>query len=39
VLSLVALLAGIGAVLAAFGRWDWLGWHGSEQLQAVLSAA
>jgi nitric oxide reductase subunit B len=31
VLSLIALLAGIGAALAAFGRWDWLGWHGSEQ--------
>src|SRR5690606_2236382 len=31
VLSLIALLAGIGAVLAAFGRWDWLGWHGREQ--------
>ncbi|WP_346674055.1 cbb3-type cytochrome c oxidase subunit I [Nannocystis sp. SCPEA4] len=31
VLSLIALLAGIGAVMAAFGRWDWLGWHGSER--------
>jgi nitric oxide reductase subunit B len=26
-LSLVALLAGIGAVLFAFGRWESLGWH------------
>lgn len=31
VLSLIALLAGIGAVLAAFGRWEWLGWHGAER--------
>jgi len=31
VLSLIALLAGIGAVMAAFGRWNWLGWHGSER--------
>ncbi len=34
VLSLVALLGGIGILLAAFGRWNFLGWHGSEQ-QAI----
>jgi nitric oxide reductase subunit B len=31
VLSLVALLGGIGILLAAFGRWNFLGWHGREQ--------
>ncbi len=31
VLSLVALLGGTGALFAAFGRWDWLGWHGRDQ--------
>lgn len=31
VLSLVALLGGIGLLLAAFGRWNFLGWHGREQ--------
>ena len=31
VLSLVALLGGIGLLLAAFGRWNLLGWHGREQ--------
>jgi nitric oxide reductase subunit B len=30
VLSLVALLGGIGLLLAAFGRWNFLGWHGRE---------
>jgi nitric oxide reductase subunit B len=30
VLSLVALLGGTGALFAAFGRWNWLGWHGRE---------
>ena len=30
VLSLVALLGGIGLILAAFGRWRLLGWHGRE---------
>ena len=28
-LSLVTLLVGLGAVLFAFGRFDFLGWHGS----------
>jgi nitric oxide reductase subunit B len=30
VLSLIALLGGIGILLAAFGRWNFLGWHGRE---------
>jgi nitric oxide reductase subunit B len=34
VLSLIALLGGIGVLLAVFGRWQ-LGWHGREQ--AALS--
>jgi nitric oxide reductase subunit B len=32
VLSLIALLGGIGLLLAAFGRWNFLGWHGQEQM-------
>ena len=35
VLSLVALLGGIGLLFAAFGRWNFLGWHGREE--ATLS--
>jgi nitric oxide reductase subunit B len=35
VLSLIALLGGIGILFAAFGRWRVLGWHGREQ--ATLS--
>ncbi len=35
VLSLIALLGGIGLLFAAFGRWRILGWHGREQ--ATLS--
>jgi nitric oxide reductase subunit B len=31
VLSLIALLGGIGLLLAAFGRWNYLGWHGRER--------
>ncbi|WP_084220031.1 nitric-oxide reductase large subunit [Spirillospora albida] len=31
VISLVALLGGTGALFAAFGRWNWLGWHGRDQ--------
>jgi nitric oxide reductase subunit B len=30
VLSLIALLGGIGLLLAAFGRFNFLGWHGRE---------
>ena len=33
VLSLITLLCGIGLLLAAFGRWNFLGWHGREQQQ------
>jgi nitric oxide reductase subunit B len=35
VLSLIALLGGIGILFGAFGRWRILGWHGREQ--ATLS--
>ena len=35
VLSLIALLGGIGLLFGAFGRWRILGWHGREQ--ATLS--
>jgi nitric oxide reductase subunit B len=35
VLSLIALLGGIGLLFAAFGRWRFMGWHGREQ--ATLS--
>jgi len=31
VLSLIALLGGIGLLFGAFGRWNILGWHGREQ--------
>lgn len=31
VLSLIALLGGIGVLFAAFGRWNFLGWHGRDQ--------
>lgn len=31
VLSLIALLGGIGLLLLAFGRWNFLGWHGKER--------
>jgi nitric oxide reductase subunit B len=34
VLSLIALLGGIGLLLAAFGRWNFLGWHGRDR-QAI----
>lgn len=30
-LSLAALLGGIGALFGVFGRWNMLGWHGREQ--------
>lgn len=35
VLSLITLLGGIGLLLGAFGRWDFLGWHGRDQ-QALM---
>lgn len=31
VLSLIALLGGIGLLFGAFGRWSFLGWHGREE--------
>jgi nitric oxide reductase subunit B len=31
VLSLIVLLGGTGILLAAFGRWNFLGWHGREE--------
>lgn len=31
VLSLIALLGGTGLLFAAFGRWNFLGWHGRER--------
>ncbi len=31
VVSLIALLGGIGALMAVFGRWRMLGWHGRDQ--------
>lgn len=31
VLSLIALLGGIGLLMASFGRWKFLGWHGREE--------
>lgn len=30
VLSLIALLGGIGLLLGVFGRWNFLGWHGRQ---------
>jgi nitric oxide reductase subunit B len=37
-LSLIALLGGIGLLLAAFGRWNFLGWHGREDQQLSFLA-
>jgi nitric oxide reductase subunit B len=38
VLSLAALLGGTGLLLAAFGRWNILGWHGREQQKLSFRA-
>jgi nitric oxide reductase subunit B len=38
-LSLVTLLAGLGVVLFAFGRFDYLGWHGSPEAGHVHDSA
>ena len=38
VLSLIALLGGIGLLLAAFGKWNFLGWHGREQQEIAFRA-
>jgi nitric oxide reductase subunit B len=35
-LSLAALLGGIGVLFAVYGRYDFLGWHGREQRQIVF---
>lgn len=35
-LSLAALLGGTGLLLAVFGRWKILGWHGSDQNRIVF---
>ena len=35
---MIALLAGIGALLAVFGRWNWLGWHGRDQQELSFRA-
>jgi nitric oxide reductase subunit B len=36
VLSLIALLGGIGAMLTIFGRWQLLGWHSRERQRLVF---
>ena len=38
VLSLAALLGGTGLLLAAFGRWNFLGWHGREAQSITFRA-
>ncbi|HEU6447384.1 MAG TPA: cbb3-type cytochrome c oxidase subunit I [Verrucomicrobiae bacterium] len=38
VLSLIALLGGIGLLFAAFGRWNFLGWHGREEQRLSFRA-
>jgi nitric oxide reductase subunit B len=38
VLSLIALLGGIGLLFAAFGRWSFLGWQGREQRRLAFRA-
>jgi nitric oxide reductase subunit B len=38
VLSLIALLGGVGLLLAVFGRWNFLGWHGKERTRLSFRA-
>jgi nitric oxide reductase subunit B len=38
VLSLIALLGGIGLLFAAFGKWNFLGWHGRERRTLTFRA-
>lgn len=38
VLSLIALLGGIGLLLVVFGRWNFLGWHGKERTRISFRA-
>jgi len=35
VLSLVALLCGVGAILFIFGKYEWLGWHSAEEVPTI----
>jgi len=35
-LSLIVLLGGSGLLFAAFGRWNFLGWHGKEKQQLTF---
>ncbi len=37
-LSLIVLLAGSGLLFAAFGRWNFLGWHGKENQRLSFRA-
>jgi len=37
VISLIALLGGIGVMMAVFGRWRFLGWHGRDQGKEQLA--
>ena len=37
-LSLAALLGGIGVLFFAFGRWNFLGWHGREHQTLTFRA-
>src|SRR5437867_3476412 len=38
VLSLIALLGGVGLLFGAFGRWNFLGWHGRERKTLTFRA-
>ena len=38
VLSLITLLGGVGLLLLAFGRWNFLGWHGKERTRISFRA-
>ncbi len=38
VISLIALLGGVGLLLAVFGRWNFLGWHGRERTKISFRA-
>ena len=38
VISLIALLGGIGLLLLVFGRWNFLGWHGKERTRITFRA-
>ena len=38
VLSLITLLGGVGILLLAFGRWNFLGWHGKERTRISFRA-